>query len=168
MTISQPFANWIFWKELSKRYLMCAFMASQDPLVASSQRFTVGSIYIPAMKEFHLRVLPIEKQKEIVRSVENSFKFADQIEAHFKKAQSYTDKLSQAILAKVFRGELIPKNEHDEPASVLLELIKAEKLDTKTQNKKIKSKDKSKGELQTLCARSLMKNFVCEKASASS
>jgi len=37
------------------------------------------------------------------------------------------DKLTQSILAKAFRGELVPQDPNDEPASVLLEEIKAGK-----------------------------------------
>ena len=75
--------------------------------------------------------LPIcspEEQKEIVRRVEELFKFADQIEERYKKARSYTDKLTQSILAKAFRGELVPQDPTDEPASVLLERISKEKI----------------------------------------
>jgi len=42
----------------------------------------------------------------------------------YKKAKVYTDKLQQSILSKVFRGELVPQDPNDEPASVLLERIK--------------------------------------------
>jgi type I restriction enzyme, S subunit len=35
--------------------------------------------------------------------------------------------LTPALLAKAFRGELVPQDPNDEPASVLLERIKAER-----------------------------------------
>lgn len=73
---------------------------------------------------------PLEEQKEIVRRVEELFKFADQIEARYNKAKEYVDKLTQSILAKVFRGELVPQDPNDEPADKLLERIKAEKENT--------------------------------------
>lgn len=37
------------------------------------------------------------------------------------------DRLTQSILAKAFRGELVPQDPNDEPASVLLERIKAQR-----------------------------------------
>lgn len=70
---------------------------------------------------------PLEEQHEIVRRVEALFKIADQIEARYEKAKSYVDRLTQAILAKAFRGELVPQDPDDEPASVLLARIRKER-----------------------------------------
>lgn len=79
------------------------------------------------LETISLPIPPIEEQKEIVRRVEDLFRFADQIEERYKKARSYTDKLTQSILAKAFRGELVPQDPNDEPASALLERIQQEK-----------------------------------------
>ncbi|WP_341706321.1 restriction endonuclease subunit S [Halopseudomonas sp.] len=70
---------------------------------------------------------PIEEQTEIVRRVKQLFAFADQLEARVVAAQERIDKLTQSILAKAFRGELVPQDPNDEPASVLLERIKAQR-----------------------------------------
>jgi type I restriction enzyme, S subunit len=78
---------------------------------------------------------PIDEQREIVRRVDILFKLADKIETRVEAATNRADKLTQAILAKAFRGELVPteaelarKEGRDyEPASVLLERIKAER-----------------------------------------
>ena len=42
-------------------------------------------------------------------------------------ARKLIDHLDQAVLAKAFRGELVPQDPNDEPASVLLERIRAGK-----------------------------------------
>jgi type I restriction enzyme S subunit len=68
---------------------------------------------------------PLAEQKEIVRRVEELFALADQIEARYAKGKAHVDKLTQSILAKAFRGELVPQDPNDEPASVLLERIRA-------------------------------------------
>ncbi|EJL6288310.1 restriction endonuclease subunit S [Vibrio cholerae] len=65
----------------------------------------------------------LTEQKEIVRLVDQYFAFADTIEAQVKKAQARVDKLTQSILAKAFRGELVPQDPNDEPADKLLERI---------------------------------------------
>lgn len=61
-----------------------------------------------------------------VRRVEQLFTFADQLEASFAKAQAHVDKLTQSLLAKAFRGELVPQDPNDEPASALLARIRSE------------------------------------------
>lgn len=73
-------------------------------------------------------VLPsLAEQREIVRRVEGLFKTANEMEARYLKAKAHVDKLTQSILAKAFRGELVPQDPNDEPASVLLERITAER-----------------------------------------
>jgi type I restriction enzyme S subunit len=52
------------------------------------------------------------------------FALADQIQARYTKAKAHIEKLTQSILAKAFRGELVPQDPNDEPASVLLERIR--------------------------------------------
>ena len=81
----------------------------------------------------------IEEQKEIVRQVEQFFAFSDKIEARYTKAKAILDKLPQSILAKAFRGELVPQDANDEPASVLLERIKADREKNKSM-KRVKDK----------------------------
>jgi type I restriction enzyme, S subunit len=64
---------------------------------------------------------------EIVRRVETLFAKADRIEAQYKSARQNVDRLTPALLAKAFRGELVPQDPNDKPASVLLERVKAAK-----------------------------------------
>jgi len=74
--------------------------------------------------EFSIVISPIEEQQEIVRRVEALFAKADRIEAQYKNARQQVDRLTPALLAKAFRGELVPQDANDEPASVLLERVK--------------------------------------------
>lgn len=71
---------------------------------------------------------PLSEQQEIVRSVDSLFKIVDRIEERYKKSKAHIDKLTQSILAKAFRGELVPQDLNDEPASALLERICALKI----------------------------------------
>lgn len=87
---------------------------------------------------------PLEEQQEIVRRVESLFKVADQIEERYRKAKVYVDKLTQSILAKAFRGELVPQDPNDEPASKLLERIKAKKEKAEPGKKHRKKSSKPK------------------------
>jgi type I restriction enzyme S subunit len=79
-----------------------------------------------------LNVLPIgvppqQEINEIVRRVETLFAFADRLEARYTAARSQVDQLTPSLLAKAFRGELVPQDPNDEQADKLLERIKAAK-----------------------------------------
>ena len=85
----------------------------------------VGQSNINAQKlgSFELPLPPLLEQQEILRRVEALFALAGEIEARFMKAQAHVDKLTPSLLARAFRGELVPQDPNDEPASVLLERI---------------------------------------------
>jgi type I restriction enzyme S subunit len=78
---------------------------------------------------------PIEEQQEIVRRVESMFKLADAVEKRVAFATARAKKLTRAILAKAFRGELVPteaelarrERRPYESASELLARIKSER-----------------------------------------
>lgn len=79
-----------------------------------------------------LRSLPLwlpkpNEQAEIVRRVEKLFKLADRIEGRYTAALAQAQRLPSLVLAKAFRGELLPQDPGDEPASELLARIAAQR-----------------------------------------
>ncbi len=66
---------------------------------------------------------PADEQAEIVRRVETLFAFADRLEARLAQAQTAVDRLTPSLLAKAFRGELVPQDPADEPAAELLKRL---------------------------------------------
>lgn len=70
---------------------------------------------------------PMTIQKRIVAQVTTAFAHADRLEAEAARARALIDRLESAILAKAFRGELVPQDPNDEPASALLDRIRAER-----------------------------------------
>jgi type I restriction enzyme S subunit len=66
-----------------------------------------------------------DEQTEIVRRAQQLFTLADQLDARLTAARKIVDRLTPALLAKAFRGELVPQDPSDEPASVLLERVRA-------------------------------------------
>jgi type I restriction enzyme S subunit len=87
------------------------------------------------VRELPFILPPFVEQHEIIRRVEALFKIADKIEERYKKAKAYIDKLTQSILAKAFRGELVPQDPNDEPASVLLERIRSSRVADSSERK---------------------------------
>ncbi len=86
-----------------------------------------SSINASKLKAFEFPLPSIEEQHEIVRRVEAAFATIDRLAAEAKRALELTDRLDEKILAKAFRGELVPQDPNDEPASALLEPIRAER-----------------------------------------
>jgi type I restriction enzyme S subunit len=86
-------------------------------------------------KKLELLVPPLEEQAEIVRRIESAFGWLDRVAADHAAAARLLPKLNAAILAKAFRGELAPQDLKDEPATVLLERIRAERQSEGTKPK---------------------------------
>tara|TARA_R110000751_G_scaffold307898_1_gene434202 strand:- start:100080 stop:101591 length:1512 start_codon:yes stop_codon:yes gene_type:complete len=106
------------------------------------QSVGVPDLGIGKMKNFTVPLPPLMEQQEIVRRVESLFTMADTVEKQYKDAKARTNRLTQSILAKAFRGELVPQDSNDEPASELLAGIKAN-LDNVAAKSKVKRKTKS-------------------------
>ncbi len=74
---------------------------------------------------FPIALPSVAEQKEIVHRVETLFAYADRLETRYAAARAQVERLTPALLAKAFRSELVPQDPNDEPASVLLERIRA-------------------------------------------
>ena len=66
----------------------------------------------------------LEEQEKIVQKIDALFKLADRIEARYKAARAHAQRITPLLLAKAFRGELVPQDPGDEPASDLLTRIR--------------------------------------------
>jgi len=107
------------------RYINSDFAKSfiRDTQVGvAQQHFNVG-----AMSKLPAPVAPAREQAEIVRRVDQAFVEIDRLTAEAASARRLLDQLDQAMLAKAFRGELVPQDPADEPASLLLDRVKVER-----------------------------------------
>jgi len=128
------------FEEVSRKYI-ASFLSStvaMNALRKDSHGGTMEILNMRMLKNLPIPIPPINEQHEIVRRIEALFKVADRIEERYNKARTYTDKLTQSILAKAFRGKLVPQDPTDEPASELLKRIKEEKtkIETKAKTKR--------------------------------
>lgn len=96
---------------------------TMDEVAKQANSTSQAAFGIRKMREFICNLPTKSEQTEIVRLVDQYFAFADTIEAQVKKAQARVDNLTQSILAKAFRGELVAQDLNDEPADKLLERI---------------------------------------------
>ena len=98
--------------------------------------FNVGS-----MKKSVFPLAPSKEQSQIARLVNEGFASVDEL-AETSIATFDLTQLDQSILAKAFRGELVPQDPKDEPASVLLERIReARESEKANKNRKGGRKD---------------------------
>jgi type I restriction enzyme S subunit len=85
----------------------------------------------------------IAVQEEVIHQVETAFAWIDRLASEATSARKLVDHLDQAILAKAFRGELVAQDPNDEPASKLLERIRAGQLTDAARNSKAPRRKKT-------------------------
>lgn len=98
------------------------------------QEITAGvaqqKISLERFRQFPLPLAPRAEQTEIVRRVESLFALADQLEARYTTARTHIDRLTPALLAKAFRGELVQQLPRGERASNSPPVRNSEIIDT--------------------------------------
>lgn len=86
-----------------------------------------SNINAEKLKNLPLPYCSVNEQTEIVRRVETLFAFADRLETRLASATAAAERLTPSLLAKAFRGELVPQDPNDEPASELLKRLAAQR-----------------------------------------
>lgn len=96
-------------KELAE-YLFLACKAASLQILFYVKEATHGTrrIETDILKEWKISVPPRSAVNAIVAKAQKSMVFVDSLEKRFSGTLAYTNKLEQSILAKAFRGELVP------------------------------------------------------------
>lgn len=119
-------------------YLELAFSCPQMREQMLGTGIGLMHIHLKDLRRYAVPVAPLEEQQEIVRRIQFLFKAADKIEQQYREVKANLELLDQSILAKAFRGKLVPQDPNDEPASVLLERIRAERAKREAEAKAAK------------------------------
>jgi type I restriction enzyme S subunit len=121
------------------RPFLAWFLASANGGQAQFQNLQRGAtkvgLGLDDIRSVSIPFPPVEEQKEIVSRINTLFSLADGIEKRMAAAGKRAERLTQAILAKAFQGELVPteaelarrEGRSYEPASTLLAKIKRQR-----------------------------------------
>lgn len=92
------------------------------------------------LRSLVIPLLPKEEQEAVVERIEFNLSNVKHIETTIDLSITQIEQLRRSILDKAFQGQLVPQDPTDEPASKLLERIKAEKEASQEIQKKTKKK----------------------------
>ena len=88
---------------------------------------SVAAIYQKQLFSLKIQVPSFEEQSFICQRVKKLFELCEYVESQIAASQNKVASLPSSLLTKAFRGELVPQDPNDEPASVLLQRIKAQR-----------------------------------------
>lgn len=95
--------------EQNNKYLMYALQSPslQQIIVEKSKSTAQSNLFLGPIKELPIPLPPEAEQVVIVNRVDELFEHANTVEKQYNAAKTRLDKLTQSILAKAFRGELM-------------------------------------------------------------
>ena len=110
---------------------VCFFINSQHgrAYIAQVRSQQVGQANVNGTKlaAMPIPLPPVAEQRRIVAEVERRLSVVQQAEATVEVSLARAERLRQSILKQAFSGRLVPQDPDDEPASALLERIRAER-----------------------------------------
>lgn len=110
-----------------EKYRNYYFMHIQTEILKQAYGGAQPNISGAMIEAFSFPLAPVLEQKRIVEKIESTQEKVKSIETSILKADELIEKYREALLQKAFRGELVPQDPEDEPASNLIEQIRAEK-----------------------------------------
>jgi type I restriction enzyme S subunit len=141
---------------ISNKYFILYFRGAsfQKKIFDQSQGTAMPNLVgIKDFKEIELLIPPLPEQHAIVAEIESRLSVCDKIEESIEHSLKQSEALRQSILKKAFEGKLVPQDPNDEPASVLLDQIKAEREKQAAEQRNVNSKRKTKNKPSSVGAK---------------
>ncbi|MEQ9036943.1 MAG: restriction endonuclease subunit S [Silicimonas sp.] len=126
---------------LSSRFALYFMMSPVGRKLIEAQASSTSGLHTLSISKIEGLPIPVcspAEQTEIVRILDEKLEAADALEAEIDAALIRASALRQSNLKKAFSGHLVPQDPNDEPASALLERIKADRAKTpKTKGRQV-------------------------------
>jgi type I restriction enzyme S subunit len=114
-------------RKITKEFLLWFLRANYFKLRQQAAGGVQPNLNLGIIKSLSVPTPFLAEQIEVVRNIEHAFAAMDRLATEAQSARALLDRFDQAILAKAFRGELVPQDPNDEPAGVVLDRIRAER-----------------------------------------
>lgn len=108
------------------RYVLL-FLARTGAFIKNTQGVNIIHIGKAGLSRTYIPVPPITEQPKILKKIQAGFDAANRLQHEADRCLALVNRLEASLLAKAFRGELVPQDPNDKPASVLLDRIRAER-----------------------------------------
>ena len=118
-------------------YIQSPYMVKE---INNGRGTTVATLTIIRAKDLMIPLPPLEEQSRIAAKIAQLFALLRKVESSTKQYAKLQTLLKSKVLDLAMRGKLVKQDPNDEPASVLLEKIKAEKEQLIKEKKIKKSK----------------------------
>ena len=113
--------RWLLW------YLRSPKGRADLQQASSGNQQSMRNVSQAALLRLQVPNIPAGEKAAVAKAIESQIQTLENALAEARSASALLTRLDQSILAKAFRGELVPQDDNDEPASVLLERIRAER-----------------------------------------
>ena len=114
-----------------------------EALIETGEGSSIPQLTVPGIKPKLIPIPPIMEQNRIQSKQDEILKYISDISFEKDELRRIVQQAKNKILDLAIRGKLVPQNPDDEPASVLLERIRAEKEELIKQGKIKRDKKES-------------------------
>ena len=123
-------------------FCMCS-QYEQQQIWTNSSATTLPILNKSKFDNLLFPIPPHEQQSQIVERIKGLFSFVEKVQSNQESLKTTVGIAKSKILDLAIRGQLVPQDPNDEPASVLLERIRAEKEELIKQGKIKRDKKES-------------------------
>ena len=130
VVINQQLHAFVMSLLVSARYIAYALRTQTSYMESLSTATTIAYLNKDNCNSVPLPIPPASEQERIAAELDRRLSVVANLEGCVDQAIARADRLRQAILKRAFEGKLVPQDPNNEPASVLLERIRAKRAIT--------------------------------------